>query len=94
MSRSYKITLLIALYIAQGLPFGFFTLALPVLAREAGYSLKAITALSLWQADDYRPGLAFAGALAFTLAVLWVTAWLLIWLTRRFFPRKASFPVR
>lgn len=47
MSRSYKITLLIALYVAQGLPFGFFTLALPVLLREAGYSLKVISALSL-----------------------------------------------
>lgn len=47
MSRGYKITLLIALYVAQGLPFGFFTLALPVLLREAGFSLKAISALSL-----------------------------------------------
>lgn len=47
MSRSYKIALLIALYVAQGLPFGFFTLALPVLLREAGFSLKAISALSL-----------------------------------------------
>jgi MFS family permease len=50
MSRSYKITLLIALYVAQGLPFGFFTLALPVLLREAGFSLKAIGALSLLSA--------------------------------------------
>jgi len=47
MSRSYKITLLIALYMAQGLPFGFFTLALPVLLREAGYSLTQISLLSL-----------------------------------------------
>jgi MFS family permease len=47
MSRSYKITLLIALYVAQGLPFGFFTLALPVLVRQAGYSLTAIAALNL-----------------------------------------------
>lgn len=47
MSRTYKITLLIALYTAQGLPFGFFTLALPVLLRESGYSLKEISALSL-----------------------------------------------
>ena len=46
MSRSYKITLLIALYMAQGLPFGFFTLAMPVLLREAGYSLTT-GALSL-----------------------------------------------
>ena len=47
MSRGYKIALLIALYMAQGLPFGFFTLALPVLLRDAGFSLKAISALSL-----------------------------------------------
>jgi MFS family permease len=47
MSRTYKITLLTALYLAQGLPFGFFTLALPVVLRDAGFSLKAISALSL-----------------------------------------------
>jgi MFS family permease len=45
MSRSYRITLLIALYMAQGIPFGFFTLALPVLLREAGYSLTQISLL-------------------------------------------------
>lgn len=42
-----KIVLLSALYVAQGLPFGFFTLALPVVLREAGLSLTAISALSL-----------------------------------------------
>lgn len=47
LTRSHKIALLIALYVAQGLPFGFFTLALPVVLREAGYSLTAISALSL-----------------------------------------------
>jgi MFS family permease len=47
VSRSEKITLLTALYLTQGLPYGFFTLALPVLLREAGFSLKAISALSL-----------------------------------------------
>jgi MFS family permease len=46
MTRRYKVTLLIALYMAQGLPFGFFTLALPVLLREAGYSLTQISLLS------------------------------------------------
>ena len=46
-SRTHKISLLVALYLAQGLPYGFFTQALPVLLREAGYSLKAISALSL-----------------------------------------------
>jgi MFS family permease len=43
---SQKISLLTALYLAQGLPFGFFTLALPVVLREAGYSLTAISALN------------------------------------------------
>ena len=47
VSRTRKATLLAALYLAQGLPFGFFTLALPVLLRDAGLSLKAISALSL-----------------------------------------------
>lgn len=47
LSRSHKLRLLIALYLAQGLPFGFFTLALPVMLREAGFSLKAIFVLSL-----------------------------------------------
>lgn len=47
LTRARKICLLVALYLAQGLPFGFFTLALPVVLREAGYSLKAISALTL-----------------------------------------------
>jgi MFS family permease len=42
-----KIVLLSALYMAQGLPYGFFTLALPVVLREAGFSLTAISALGL-----------------------------------------------
>ncbi len=45
--RRYKIVLLGSLYLAQGLPFGFFTQALPVLLRDAGLSLKAISATSL-----------------------------------------------
>ena len=39
--------LLGSLYIAQGLPYGFFTQALPVLMRENGASLKAISLTSL-----------------------------------------------
>jgi MFS family permease len=46
-SRAHKTTLLVALYVAQGLPYGFFTSAMPVLLREEGYSLKAISLLSL-----------------------------------------------
>lgn len=40
--RTPHLPLLGALYTAQGLPFGFFTLALPVLMREAGWSLTAL----------------------------------------------------
>ena len=47
MTRAHKIGLLAALYVAQGLPYGFFTQALPVLLRDAGLSLKAISATSL-----------------------------------------------
>lgn len=44
-TRTRQLTLLTGLYAAQGLPFGFFTLALPVLLREAGWSLTAISFL-------------------------------------------------
>ncbi|CAM3674564.1 Major facilitator superfamily (MFS) profile domain-containing protein [Tsukamurella ocularis] len=39
--------LLTGLYFAQGLPFGFFTEAIPVLLRDAGLSLTAISLTSL-----------------------------------------------
>jgi MFS family permease len=42
-----KATLLASLYLAQGLPYGFFSLALPVLLRERGVSLSAIGLLGL-----------------------------------------------
>lgn len=42
MSPAQKWTLLLALYFSQGLPFGFFTQALPVLLREDGVSLSRI----------------------------------------------------
>lgn len=46
-SRADKALLLFSLYFAQGLPFGFFSLALPVILREAGVSLVAIGTLGL-----------------------------------------------
>ncbi|MGX9295356.1 MFS transporter [Tsukamurella paurometabola] len=39
--------LLTGLYFAQGLPFGFFTQTIPVLLRDAGLSLTAISLTSL-----------------------------------------------
>ena len=47
MTSPYKLSLLANLYLAQGLPFGFFTQALPVLLRERGLSLAAIGASGL-----------------------------------------------
>ncbi|MGW0178523.1 MFS transporter, partial [Nocardia sp. NPDC003345] len=38
------LVLLAALYFAQGLPYGFFTQALPVVLRESGFSLIEISA--------------------------------------------------
>ncbi len=42
MTTSRKLLLLGTLYLSQGLPFGFFTQALPVLLREQGLSLPSI----------------------------------------------------
>jgi MFS family permease len=47
MRLGYKAWLLTSLYLAQGLPYGFFTQALPVLLREQGLSLTAISATTL-----------------------------------------------
>ncbi len=46
-ARTAPLLLLTSLYLAQGLPYGFFTQALPVLMRENGASLKAISATAL-----------------------------------------------
>ena len=46
MSRAQKITLLVALYFAQGLPYGFFTIVLPAMLRQAGLSLTTISVVS------------------------------------------------
>jgi MFS family permease len=47
MSRAQKITLLVALYFAQGLPFGFFTIVLPATLRQAGLPLTTISLVSV-----------------------------------------------
>lgn len=44
---TWKIVLLGALYLSQGLPFGFFTQALPVMMRQEGASLRAIGLTSI-----------------------------------------------
>lgn len=46
-STAGKLGLLGALYLSQGLPFGFFTQALPVMMRQSGRSLEQIGLASL-----------------------------------------------
>lgn len=46
-SRASRLGLLASLYLAQGVPFGFFTQAVPVVLRESGASLPAVGASGL-----------------------------------------------
>lgn len=47
MTRGKKYALLTSLYLAQGLPFGFFSQAVPVILRDYGVSLSMIGASAL-----------------------------------------------
>ena len=47
ISPAVKLGLLGSLYFSQGLPFGFFTQALPVMLREEEYSLAQIGLASM-----------------------------------------------
>lgn len=47
MKTGHKLAVLGALYLAQGVPYGFFTQALPVVLRQQGVSLEAIGLASL-----------------------------------------------
>ena len=64
--------------------------------RSLTYGLLAacLVALTVWQAPDRRTGLAFAAAIATTMLVLAIAAFTLMRITRRFFPRRARYPVR
>ncbi len=47
MTRTHRYGVLATLYFAQGLPFGFFTLAVPVLLRAQGHDLRSVAGSSL-----------------------------------------------
>jgi putative ABC transport system permease protein len=53
-----------------------------------------MVALSIWQGPNLALGVAFAAVLGLTTLFLWLSAWLSIRLTRRFFPRQASYVLR
>jgi putative ABC transport system permease protein len=54
----------------------------------------SIFALSVLQAPEQDQGVGFALGLAGTIGVLWAAGWALVQLTRRYFPRRAPYPVR
>lgn len=56
--------------------------------------LASVILLCVVEAPQTRIGLGFAAALLVTVALLAATAWGLTRLTRRFFPTRASYPVR
>lgn len=54
----------------------------------------SLVALTVWQAPEPLVGLAFAAAIAVTSAVLGLTAFALMRIARRFFPRRARYALR
>ncbi len=56
--------------------------------------LGSLVLLCVLEAPTWWLGLGFAAALGVTLALLWGVAQLLVRATRRFFPNRASYPVR
>lgn len=56
--------------------------------------IAGLVALSRWQAPRPRVGYAFAAAVLVTTGALWLTAKGLMWGTRRWFPRRASYVIR
>jgi putative ABC transport system permease protein len=56
--------------------------------------VASLLALTLWQAPRPVIGVAFAVAALITAGILWLTAFVLMRLTRRFFPKRARFAVR
>ena len=54
----------------------------------------SVVLLSVLEAPERDQGLGFAAGLGATVAVLWGVGSLVVWLTRRFFPKRAPYPVR
>jgi putative ABC transport system permease protein len=59
-----------------------------------GLLLAGLVLVSIWQAPNALTGLAFAGAVLVTTGVLWLAARLLMAVSRRLMPRRASYVIR
>ncbi len=56
--------------------------------------VASLLVLTVWQAPQPVAGVAFAVAAIVTAGALGLTAFVLMWLTRKFFPKRARFAVR
>ena len=66
----------------------------PLHLAAYGALAASVVGLCLLEAPDLAVGAGFACALAVTVVLLGASAWALTRLTRRFFPSRASYPVR
>ena len=66
----------------------------PARALALGALIAGVTGLAIWQAGDWRPGLAYAAAITLSILLLLACATLLIRGVRRWTPRGARFVIR
>lgn len=66
----------------------------PARALAWGVLIAGVTGLAVWQAGDWRPGLAYAAAIILSILLLLGCATLLIRGVRRWTPRSARFVIR
>lgn len=102
-STPTRLLVLTSLYVAQGLPFGFFGQCVPVLMRQSGASLLAVSASNLlalpwvlkllWAPAFNHPRFATPRARRLSVLVLQLTAAALLVLGTPLDPYAAALPV-
>lgn len=103
VSTTTRLVVLTSLYIAQGLPFGFFGQCIPVLMRQSGASLLAISASNLlalpwvlkliWAPAFNHPRLASPATRRLSVLALQFTAVGILLLGTSLDPRAAVIPI-
>jgi putative ABC transport system permease protein len=66
----------------------------PFTLAAYGFLAASVVALCVLEAPEPALGLGFAGALTVVVGLLTGVGWVMMRATRRFFPRRASYPVR